>query len=71
MESEVEDAIELEKVKMQSAALASHPGTQGDFLKKLFESDTEPDEFDETNIEWTMPQSEEELAELQKYLENI
>jgi len=72
MEQEVEDAIELEKLKVQTLALSSHPATQSDFLKKVFElGDETEEEFSEQNIEWKMPQTEEELAELQRYLENI
>ncbi len=73
MDKEIEDEIELEKMKMQSAALASHPATQGDFLKKLFEFDEEENEqeFDERNVEWLTPQTEEELEELNRYLDSI
>ncbi len=72
MDKEIEDAIELEKIKARTTALANHPSTQSDFLKTLFELESdEPEEFDEQNIEWSTPQSEEELEELNRILNSI
>ncbi len=70
MGQELEDSLELEKMKMQSAALVSHPSTQSDFLKKLFEVN-ENEEFYEAHVEWKTPQTEEELQELNRYLDSI
>jgi len=73
MDKEIEESTELEIAKIQSAALANHPGTQTDFLQTLFaEEDEESDEpMDEAHIVWTTPQAEEELEELNRYLDSI
>jgi hypothetical protein len=72
MGQELDDKIELEKMKMQGAALGTHPSTQTDFLKKLFELEKDEDEeFSEEGVEWKTPQTEEELQELNRYLDSI
>ncbi len=73
MNNEIDDEVELEKLKIQAAALVSHPSTQSDFLKTLFkeENPESEEEFDETNVEWSTPQSEEELQELNRLLNEI
>lgn len=72
MAKEIDEAAELEKLKVQTAALSNHPSTQSDFLKRIFDMDKEePEEFDEQNIEWNTPQTEEELEELNRLLDGI
>lgn len=68
MDKEVIEIAELERIKMQSQAMASNPHTQNDYLKHLFRPQDD-DEFVETGIDWTTPQSEEELEELARILD--
>lgn len=73
MSHELEDELELEKIKAQTTALATNPATQNNFLKQLFETDEEDEEeeFDERYVKWETPQTEEELEELNRFLDGM
>lgn len=70
MGSETKETLELEKIKLQSNAMATNPLTQNQYLKQIFgdEIPEEEPEFSEEGIEWVTPESQEELKELEQLL---
>lgn len=74
MNQETEENYNIEKTRAQMNALGSNPATQQTLLKTLFSLDDESpqpesdEEFNEANIKWTTPQTEEELEELNRIL---
>lgn len=58
MNQEIRDQVELERVRIESFALAANPVTSSEFLKALFEQHEQEDE------EWATPQSKEEAQAL-------
>jgi len=59
MNQEIEDRIELERIRTENMALASNPATSGEFLKYLFD-DKEAQEVEQ----WVTPKSTDEIEEM-------
>jgi DNA transposition AAA+ family ATPase len=69
MNQEVDDQVELERLRIEYTALASHPGTQTKFLEALMKQrQLQETEVVYTESEWTTPQS---MDEIERYLSTV
>jgi len=58
MNEEINELVELERMRIRNMGLAVNPATSSEFLQSLFDEDTAEEE------NWIMPQTAEELDQL-------